>query len=218
MITNTDQPQQEKNEAFGLPQVEFKPIAARGRQWFKVTAIIVGIVLTVGAGVVYWFFYHPSTKDSAKDIIATAAEHVTGALTSEEDTMHHNTPSKYQATEQDAKTPQLIQELKASEGEANVKEFNASRPDRLRKGTMASINTAQGYYYIVLGSFIDEDLALDYAHRLMQKGVEIALISPPTGQYYFRVAIKQGKTFREANEEAKALKTVYGPNIWVMKY
>ena len=97
------------------------------------------------------------------------------------------------------------------------KKFSASyvKPGR---GTITRINTPQGLYYVVVGSFIDEDLASDYANKLAQQGVDVMHITPPQGQYYFRVAIKQTNTFRDAYEKAAILKATYGADIWVMKY
>jgi len=221
MTTNKEQSQQEKNETFGLPQVEFKPIAARGRQWFKVTAMIVSMVLTVGAGVVYWFFYNPPTTGTAKEIASATKKHENEVLGSSTDSVHHSVPSEEQdrVDEQEAGMPKLTTELKAaSEVDGNTKNISPTHTASLHKGTIINVNAPQGYYYIVLSSFIDEDLAMDYAHRLTQEGVEVALLIPPAGRYYFRVAIKQGRIFREANEKAETLKTVYGPDIWIMKY
>ena len=61
MATQANQPQRETNNDFGLPKAEFKPIEPGGsNRWLKITAIIVGIVFIIGAGIVYWLFQRSS--------------------------------------------------------------------------------------------------------------------------------------------------------------
>ena len=219
MTTKTNQPQQKKDKDFGLPQVEFKPIAARGRQWFRITIVIVGLVLILGAGVVYWFFYYSPNADLfIRSTVPVPETHKTKVSDSNTDAIDDHTASKHQVTEQEVQTFKHAQDLKTLEGAEKQKKLSTPHTIHPSKGTITSINTTGGHYYIVLGSFFDEDLALDYAHRLAQKGVEVTLIAPPPKQYFFRVAIKQGDTFHNAHEKLEALKAVYGPDIWLMKY
>ena len=110
------------------------------------------------------------------------------------------------ATTQDLK---LNKKLETLEGE--VEKYT-------KQGTITKINTPQGCYHVVVGSFIDEDLALDQANRLAQQGVNVTIIAPSKGQLFSRLAIEPKPTYTEAHEKAETLKAAYGTDIWVMKY
>jgi len=63
MAADTNKPQSENNNDFGLPKAEFKPIESTGNsQWLKMTIIIAGIVLIIGVGIVFWLFQRPSSN------------------------------------------------------------------------------------------------------------------------------------------------------------
>jgi SPOR domain len=220
MTTKTNESQQNKD--FGLPQVEFKPIEAGIGTWIKITAIIVGFVLLIGAGFVYWFFYHAPTHDDfsmGAQPISEAQE--SNAPKIDIDTISNDASTKpldiIETIEEGAKTSKLTKAIVTLTGEGDTKNFSASHATP-EKGTITRINTPQGFYYVVVGSFIDEDLASDYANKLAQQGVDVMYIVPPKGQYYSRIAITRANTFRDAHEKAAMLKATYGADIWVMKY
>src|SRR3569623_2131 len=219
MATKTNQPKQEKNEDFGLPQGEFKPIESVGGRWLKITAIILGLVLSVGTGIVYWFFCHtPSHLDN----LSKTAHSTHGELESKSTGIEHNAkfidkemPSAHPSTTKDEQHTKLYQELEELKDDKQAKSFNAKHAVKLTKeGTITRINTPQGYYYTVVGSFIDDDLALDYAKQLAKKGVNVTLIVPPKGKYFYRVAIEQKANLREAHVKTASLKSEYGTDIW----
>jgi hypothetical protein len=218
MTTQTNQPQKKKNRDFGLPQAEFKPIAAGGEKWFNITTIVAGLVLIIGAGVVYWFFYHAPYADPSVGAHPTPEELASRAPEADAYSIDDNVPAGYQPTEQGAKKFTISKEIEMLEEEEHTAYSNVLQAVQPEKGTITSINTPQGCYYVVVGSFIDDDLASDYAYRLAQHGIGVMLIAPPQGQYFFRIAIEQESTFRNAYEKAEVLKDVYGTDIWVMKY
>ncbi len=218
MATKTNQPQQEKNRDFGLPQEEFKPIASEGGKWFKITAIIVILVLSMGMGIVYWFFYHAPSADLLIKRPPIHEEHERETPEANVDFVEDNVPAIHQPTKKDAKTSKLSEKMEALKDAKETRDFNASHAANRQKGTVTRINVPRGYYYVVVGSFIDGDLASDYANRLAKKGVNAMLITPPQGKYFFRVAIEKKDTFYDANKKLAALKAEYGTDIWVIKY
>ena len=215
MAARTNQPQKEKNKDFGLPQDEFKPIESEGGKWFTITAIIVGLVLSMGAGIVYWFFYHASPADLA---IETRPIHE--AYKRETPEANVDFLDEDVSTKKETQTPNIAKKLEmlAAESRGNTKNRTKSPINTPKKGAVTKIITPRGYYYIVVGSFIDGDLASDYANQLVQQGVNVVLIDPLQGQYFFRVAIEQSNTFYGANKKVAALKAKYGTDIWVIKY
>jgi hypothetical protein len=219
MLAETNQSKQEENKDFGLPQAEFKPIEAGGGKWLRITTVIAGLVLIMGSGVVYWFFYHSSSSDPISKAHPTHELYGDGVPRENTDSSDGGAPTQRQAIARDAEFSHSDKELEMSIGEAHTEDVNASRHTvEPRRGIVTSINTPRGHYYVVVGSFIDDDLAADYANRLAQQGVDVMLIAPPQGQYYFRVAIEQKNTLRGAREELKALKATYGADIWILKY
>ena len=219
MSKQANQPREEKNRDFGLPQAEFKPIADKGKKWLKVTAIIVGIVLFIGAGVVYWFFSHAPAAEPSEEAYPMHEEYESEVPNADVDFIEDDASATHQApveAKQDTQTHELDKELEALE--EDTKAFNPPTTAKPEKGTITKINTPQGRYYVIVGSFIDDDLASDYANQLANQGVEVMLIAPPQGKHFFHVAVDQEDSAYDANEKAAALKATYGQDIWVMKY
>lgn len=205
MTTQANQPRENKNRDFGLPQAKFKPIASNGNKWLKITAIIVGIVLLLGASVVYWFFFHAPTIGPSKAPIHEKYE--SELLKTDIDFIIDDT---FSTTHQ----PPALEE----KDDTKTLSTPPSHTPKPAKGAITKINTPQGSYYIVVGSFIDDDFASDYANQLAQQGIDVTLIAPLPGKYFSRVAVDQEDNFYSANEKAEGLKATYGEDIWVLKY
>ncbi len=212
MTKETNQLKKEKNSDFGLPQTEFKPIVEVRSKWLKITAIIGSIVLGIGAGVGYWFFYHVPIESTH----STYKEHESEEY--ESGTAYDNNTTVQHAL-QDVQTHEQEKKLETLEEGEKTKAFSAYATTQQKQGTITKVETPQGYYYLVVGSFIDDDLALDYAHRLAQQDTaDVILIAPAPGKYFYRVAVDQANTLYDANEKIEELKATYGQDVWVMKY
>jgi hypothetical protein len=270
MAADTNKPQSENNNDFGLPKAEFKPIEATGNnQWLKMTIIIAGIVLIIGVGVVFWLFQRPSSN-TKNDFMSNTLENQQMEEEESEDvefnpnsadatktTIVESTRPKIEVKENKemaiTKKPQDSASKKKDEpvdsDDAALAELDKisdsfiAKPERkpssfieqLRAGDfdhknvekeenneeeppIMTVNAPKGLYYVVVASHIDMDLAMDYAHKIMQHGVHIKLITPTKGNYFVRVAVAQEKTFEEATHKAEGLKAAYGESVWVMKY
>ena len=219
MTKQANQPREEKNSDFGLPQAEFKPIADKGKKWLKITAIIVGIVLFIGAGVVYWFFFHAPAAEPSEEAYLMREEYESEVPNADVDFIEDDASATHQApaeAKQDTQTHDLDKELEALAEDTKV--FSTPSNAKPEKGTITKINTSRGRSYVIVGSFIDDDLASDYASKLAKQGVDVMLIAPPQGKHFFRVAVEQEDSFYDANEKAEQLKATYGKDIWVMQY
>ena len=85
--------------------------------------------------------------------------------------------------------------------------------------TIETIATPTGRSYIIIGSFVDEDLARDLGEQLAQRGVGIRILSPTTrAPLLHRVAVADYNTFNDALTEIEAYKADYGESAWVLKY
>ena len=201
MAKKANEPRQEAND-FGLPQAEFKPIEHSSNNWLIITAAVVGLVLLLGGGAIYWFFFHttpadpPSLEQEQEQFTPNADMDFVESEPEEESAVEHD-------AEQDDKHAQSLPEP------------SETHPS---KGVVTKITTPQGLYYVIVGSFIDNYLAEDYAKQLAKKGESAMILFPKAGKNYFRVAVIQQNTFAEANEAAEALKAKYGPHTWVLKY
>lgn len=85
--------------------------------------------------------------------------------------------------------------------------------------TIETIATPTGRSYIVIGSFVDEDLARDLGEKLSERGVGIRILSPTSrAPLLHRVAVADYDTFNNALTEVEAYKLEYGESAWVLKY
>jgi len=87
------------------------------------------------------------------------------------------------------------------------------------EGVIEALSERTGRYYVVVASAIDDDLIMDYAAKLSKKGVSTKII-PPFGKTKFsRIAVDVKDTYADAQSAADAMKGGdYGSEIWVVKY
>jgi cell division septation protein DedD len=86
------------------------------------------------------------------------------------------------------------------------------------EATINTLNSRTGRSYVVVGSFFDDDLAMDYAKELKKDG-NSAYIIPPFGKSKFtRVAIAETTSFAEASSRATELAGQFKEQPWPLKY
>ena len=85
-------------------------------------------------------------------------------------------------------------------------------------GEYQVLTAKTGSYYVVIASFIDSDLAEDYAKKLSVNSVGSTILSPE-GKGFFRLAIgREYSSFADASMEIETVRGNYGPEVWVFKY
>jgi hypothetical protein len=199
---------------FGLPNTTFKPIEpSKTSNWLKITAIIVLMVLIMGAGMFYWLFTRSSS--SYHDFVSKNLKKLSTAI--EEQPLQNS----YTQGELD----QTGSGLAHHAGRDNLTEFlpqeevqTSQAIPSTKTRTIKEIDAPQGVYHVIIASYIDRDLAMDYGKKLLQKQAYVALIAPSKQKYFYRLAIEQGATEKEALAKAAVLKETYGSQLWVMKY
>lgn len=87
-----------------------------------------------------------------------------------------------------------------------------------KEGSVTAITARTGRYYVVVGSFIDGDMAGDYAKKLAAAGRQVTLIEPSGNRKFYRLGIMDAGTFGEASAQLDDLKSTFGQEIWVYKY
>jgi hypothetical protein len=189
----------ENNDQFGLPTPEFKPVESPGnKRWVKITILIAGITVLVGAGVITWLFY-PS-----------------------EATYHLFKKAKSNELEENEETA-IANEQNAQEGTTTLSPSPIPTAHTTNSASSTNpipvVDTPTGMYYVIVCSYIDIDLANDHGKKLRDEGNRaVKLILPPKGQHFIRLAVAETASKDEADAVAKALKPTHGKNVWVLKY
>lgn len=76
-----------------------------------------------------------------------------------------------------------------------------------------------GRTYVIVGSFVDYDLAMDYARQLETQGIGSKILDPTQrAPLVHRVAVADFETFREGMNNVDTYRTNYGENAWILKY
>lgn len=87
-----------------------------------------------------------------------------------------------------------------------------------QEGTVNTVSNPSGRYFVVVGSFIDDDLAMDYGQELAQEGISSTIIEPASSNKFYRLAIDSFDSWNRATNRMDELKSTFGQEIWVLKY
>ena len=85
-------------------------------------------------------------------------------------------------------------------------------------GAISEISQPLNKYYLIVGSFLDNDLAFDYAEKLILSGSNVMIIPPFSTSKFTRVAILEYETFDKAKIGLDNYKDELDEQLWVLKY
>ena len=85
-------------------------------------------------------------------------------------------------------------------------------------GVISEISQPLNKYYLVVASFLDNDLAFDYAEKLTLSGSNIMIIPPFSTSKFTRVALLEYETFDKAKIGLDNYKDEFDEQLWVLKY
>lgn len=86
-------------------------------------------------------------------------------------------------------------------------------------GTITRLDKRTGQSHIIIGSFVDEDLANDYANKLASDGKSPSIILPfNRDRYYYRIAIASYSTIASAQQNLDGFRANYGQDAWLLRY
>ena len=164
--------------------------------------IIVAVlaVIVIALGIWYFGFYDSGADEKAKIEAAEAQRQTQIKL------------------EEAAAARRLQEQEDAAVVEEVIDEVVAESTEIPERGGITTISEPTSRYYVVIGSFIDVDLATDLGKELAAKGVSTKLISPFSKKRLFRLCVADYGTFGDASAGADNLKAEYGENLWVLKY
>jgi cell division protein FtsN len=84
---------------------------------------------------------------------------------------------------------------------------------------ISAISEPTGRSYVVVGSFVDDDLAMDYSQQLLAQGIGSRILSPTNrAPLMHRVAVADYDNFQQAMNEITLFRNKYGDQTWVLKY
>lgn len=164
----------------------------------KVIALVL-ILLLVGAGVWYFGFHKPEQEALERARV--------------EEQRQLELQEKREAQARAEQERQALEQAQAEEAEAKLGAEAESTT-----GTIETISSRTGRYYVVIASGIDEDLAMDHAKKLSNNGISATIIEPFGNSKFHRIAIENRDTWAAAQSEANKLKSEYGDEVWVIKY
>jgi len=151
--------------------------------------IIIGIVVVAIA--IYWFFFREAPQRVVEQPVAVKVE---------EPKVVDETPTAVIEEE----LPPVVEE---------------PIEESVEEGFVQTINAPTGRYYIVINSFFDGDLAVDYANQLAEDGFDSKILSPPEKKGFHRVVINEEfGTWQDAEANKGQFIEIFGEDIWVLKF
>ena len=209
----------------------YQPKHTESKAPLIITLIV--IVLAVAGGVGYFMYYKPMNEKNERyeALLAEADKYV-------KDKKWDSAVAKFKEAKKikpdDAKLSTSLasaetelarfeeaakQALEAEQAAAAAKEAEPEAEEPTQEpGTVETISSKTGRYYVVVASAIDGDLANDYAEKLAGKGDSPKVIEPYSKKPFYRVALADYEALMDAQTKAEELKGEYGDEVWVIRY
>lgn len=205
----------EDNDDFGLPETDFHPIDREeeeppqfeepryyveeeeeepNRGW--IVAAIIGVVVLLGLAIYLFLF------DGVSQVASWFGE---------------EEPVVQEYVEP---TPEpVIEEEPIYEEEPIIEEPIYEEPSLAQYQGIERISTPTGRTFVVIASFVDYDLAMDFAQELEADGIGSKILDPTQrAPLIHRVAIADFDTFSEGANNIDAFRMEFGDSVWVLKY
>ena len=115
---------------------------------------------------------------------------------------------------------EIISELIIKEViEPEVKIYSAELESASKAiGAISEISQPLDKYYLIVASFLDNDLAFDYAEKLILSGSNVIIIPPFSTSKLTRVALLEYETLNKANIGLDKYEDEFDDKLWVLKY
>lgn len=114
--------------------------------------------------------------------------------------------------------PKVIQKDTIPEKEPEPIIQDKPEPSTTVPGEVTQLSQPTGRYYVIVASFIDDDLAMDYGKKLSKQGVGSTILTPKTEKGFYRLALADFASLKDATLKSEQLKSTYGSDVWVIKY
>lgn len=162
--------------------------------WPKVLGILIVVLLAVGAA---WYFvvYKPKADKEKQEL----------------------------ADRENARKQRIADSTARANAEAQARlDTERRKADSLanlsKAGVFEVLTERTGRYYVVIASAVDDDLLVDHAKKLGEKGISTKLIPPFRKYKFYRLTIADADTFAAAQQIADSKKAEFTDALWVLKY
>ena len=194
----------------------------------KVITFIV-ILLLAGGAVWYFFFYSPGQQrlERYNQLISQADGYFKSgkwdaAIAKYKDAdkirPEETYPDKRIEEARDQKQQEEEARLAAAAQQEAEQEVEEVAEAPTAEGSVETVSSRTGRYYVVVASAIDGDLAMDYAKKLTGEGNNVKIISPFGNVLFHRVTIANHDTWAAAANNASSFKDQFGQGVWVIRY
>lgn len=200
------------------------PAAADSKGKFA-KVVIFGIIIFAALGAIFWFMSPlgsgeegkqpvaektQTQKPPAKKPVEKQPEETASTGTSTTDTSSEESAATTKPAETKSKTP--AQRPAVNTAKPKPQQV-ASNP-----GTVNSLTARTGNAFIIIASFVDGDMAMDYANKLAGEGKSPSIIPPFGNAITHRVAISGYPSIAAAQNALGGFQGEYGQDIWILKY
>ncbi|MEM9896029.1 MAG: SPOR domain-containing protein [Bacteroidota bacterium] len=174
-----------------------------GNKFVKLVVIGIVVFVSLGLGILYLSgTFSGEDKKVAEKTEQAEAEKKAAAARAEKQ-------------RQAAEAKRRLEEQKKAQEEAAAA---AANEPQATAGEINALEGATGNFHIIIASFLDEDMAADYAGELAGAGNSPTIVPPFGKAITTRVAIKSFSSLANAQQEIGDFKGEYGNDIWVLKY
>ncbi|MEQ9468013.1 MAG: SPOR domain-containing protein [Ekhidna sp.] len=182
--------------------------------------VIFGVIIFASLGAAFWFLSPMGGgEEGEKKPVAektTKPETEKPAETTPEETTEETPKEAENNTQTQAAKPANNQPKTtpaAKKPAATKPKAVASNP-----GTVNELTDRTGNMYIIIGSFLDRDMAIDFANELSAAGKSPSVIPPFGKAVTHRVAIAGYGSLAEAQRAIDGFKSEFGNDIWILRY
>lgn len=181
--------------------------------------VVIGVLIFAALGAIFWFMSPLGGGEEEKPV----AEKTTPKKA---ETTPEKKPEE-KPEEKPAATTDTESQPASAANNANNRPQSSSQTNRpaaqpqtvaATPGTVNSLSARTGNFYVVIGSFLDGDMAMDYATKLSSQGKSPSIIPPFGNAVTHRVAIAGYGSLAESQQAVSGFKAEYGEDIWILKY
>lgn len=122
-----------------------------------------------------------------------------------------------------SKNPKTVAKKETSKSEKSKQvainsKTKTSKPVNTVSGEINRLSARTGNFHIIIGSFVDSDMANDLAKKLARQGKSPVIIPPYGSGMTHRVGVASFGSVDEATNELDNYRNEYAADAWVLKY
>lgn len=209
MSFDDEKPEFEEADTPKLPP-NYKPYSYEESSGGFAKVIIIGVlIISIIGGAFYYFSLDEGPKAVAKKEVPKKRVKKPAAK---------KTEPKAAASAAASENTSKAQPKAAAEKPAVAKPKPKPKAATAQPGEIVRVTERSSRSYVIIGSFIDEDLAMDYATKLSGEGNGIKIIHPYGKSKRYRVSIADFSNYGDAASQLSGFKGQYGEEVWALQY